>query len=268
MGLMLVASSGVAQTRVLFMGWNVESGDNDDMVIAEQLKEFEGYDLFGLCEVMQENATLYAESVGYGEGAYGRETDYDFRLGTTGRSDRLLAIWDEDRFEYLDHQELLRVEKNGVIYRLNDGNHRSPLAVKLKLKSLNVDFWFMVNHLARGNENLRQEQAEGLRIWAEDQTLPVIAVGGYNFDYNIDEGKGNQGLTNLLEGSTVEWVKPETLYKTSLHPRYNGILDFIFVAHVPDNWYFESKILRDGFTGPDDERVSDHRPVEGVLFIR
>ena len=40
-----------------------------------------------------------------------------------------------------------------------------------------------VNHLARGNAELRQEQAKALRLWAADQELPIIGIGDYNFDF-------------------------------------------------------------------------------------
>ena len=47
--------------RLAVLGWNVESGDNDPAVIAEQLKELAGYDIYMLCEVHPDNLPLYAQ---------------------------------------------------------------------------------------------------------------------------------------------------------------------------------------------------------------
>lgn len=44
-----------------------------------------------------------------------------------------------------------------------------------------MEFLFMVNHLTRGNQDIRRKQAEGLREWARLQTVPVIAAGDYSF---------------------------------------------------------------------------------------
>lgn len=78
----------------------------------------------------------------------------------------------------------------------------------------------MVNHLARTN-TLRQ-QATGLKDWADQQQLPVIAVGDYNFDYNIDDDEGNQAMENMLAGDVWKWIFPDHAYKTQGSREYNS----------------------------------------------
>ncbi len=264
----LLVLSIQADTRILILGWNLESGDNDPHYIADQLEALEGYDLFGLTEVNAGNAQTYAEAVEWGEGAYGRESKFEYRVSDSGSGDRMMIVWDAARFDLIEIEELTQTSDGTNTYTLNDGNHRSPFVAEFHLQGTSTRFLFMVNHLARVNANLRQEQATGLTVWAQQQTLPILAAGDYNFDYNIDNGRGNAAFHNFVAPGVFDWVQPGRLEKTSLHPRYNGILDFFFVAHQPSHWQVDSKILFDGFTPPDDASKSDHRPVEGKVLIQ
>jgi len=258
---LFLVSESTAQKRILILSWNVESGGNDAATIEEQLRTFEGYDIVGLCEVRADNAARYADAVEDGEGAFNRVGKFDYRLGQSGRADRMMVAWDVRRFDLVGEP----VELDSI----NDGNHRSPFLVKLRLRDHDETFLFMVNHLARGNASLRQQQATRLNNWVRTQSIPVIAVGDYNFDYNIDDGKGNQAMENMLSPGLFAWVKPSELYKTNANPKYNGILDFVFLANKPDHWEINSKILVDGegFSFPDDDMKSDHRPVQARIFI-
>ena len=125
----------------------------------------------------------------------------------------------------------------------------------------------MVNHLARGKTALRNRQGTGLGVWAAQQDLPVIAVGDYNFDYEIDTGEGNRGMRNMLSSGLWEWVRPAELCKTGASNRYYSVLDFVFVAHRPDHWRVDSRILVDGFPFIEPRKRSDHRPVRGRVLI-
>jgi hypothetical protein len=83
-----------------------------------------------------------------------------------------------------------------------------------------LDFIFMVNHLNRGNEERRRAQAAGLREWAEDQTLPVVAVGDYNFDFSFRNLTGNQSMAIFFDDESDReakwhWVIPDAVYSTS-----------------------------------------------------
>lgn len=250
----------LAQKRILVLSWNVESGDNDPATIAQQIEDFEGYDIIGLTEVKLDNATDYADAASAGEGAKGSsQADFRHAISRSGGGDRMMIAWDNRRFELIgDTQEL---------NDLNDGNHRSPQFAQFKLGNTDVEFLFMVNHLARSNGALREQQATGLKEWAEKQQLPVIAVGDYNFDYDIDEGEGNQAMRNMLEGNVWQWVRPQRLNKTQASGKFNSVLDFIFIANMPDTWKLDSSIITVGFPSDDDNLRSDHRPLEGRILI-
>ena len=125
----------------------------------------------------------------------------------------------------------------------------------------------MVNHLARGSTDIRDEQAIGLRQWAEMQTLPVIAVGDYNFDYRIDDGEGNIAMGLFLTNNIWKWVKPDRLHQTQGSQRFYSVLDFIFTANMPNNWIADSSILIDNPTSNDLVNTSDHRPIEARFLI-
>lgn len=225
-----------------------------------QLEDFEGYDIVGLTEVKEANAALYTQAASFGEGAKGSATtDFKYVTGTTGGADRMVILWDNKRFEKIGQLQELS--------NLNPGNYRAPLFVRLKLRNTSIEFLFMVNHLARGNSQVRQQQATGLKNWAAQQSLPVIAVGDYNFDYNIDDGKGNQAMDNMLVGNVWKWIYPNRVYKTQGSRSYNGLLDFIFVANQPASWEIDSRIITEGFLDMYNDRRGDHRPVEGRVLI-
>jgi hypothetical protein len=248
------------RVRILLLGWNVESGGNDPTVIADQLKAFEGYDLIGLTEVKKDNAAKYAQAAGDGEGAKGSaQADFKHKVSSTGGSDRMVIIWDNKRFKLIgDAKE---------ITELSEGNHRAPFYAQFKIKGTPTEFIFMVNHLARGKSTLRQKQAKGLSDWAATQTLPIIAVGDYNFDYSVDTGEGNEGFNKMLEAGVFEWVVPDDLFKTQSTDRYMGVLDFMFIANKPANWKVSSKILTRENPFPDNDKTSDHRPIQGRVLI-
>jgi len=257
--LVLVGES-FAQKRILILSWNVESSKNNPNIISEELEKFEGYDIIGLTEVNANNASKYVRAVAVGEGAKNSANPiFNFRIGTTGGSDRMMIIWDAKRFDLIGETQ--------EIHELSEGNHRAPFLGRFKLKNTDIEFIFMVNHLARVNSELRQRQATGLSEWVTQQTLPVIAIGDYNFDYDIDDGEGNIAMNNMLSSGAFKWVRPPELFQTQESPRFFSVLDFIFIAHKPSNWAVSSKILNVVFPFPADPDNSDHRPVQARILI-
>lgn len=255
---LLVSLEISGQKRLLVLSWNVESGGNDAQTIAKRLADFEGYDIYGLTEVRSSNFQKYATAAAVGEGAKSSEsTDFDFVTSNSGGADRMMIIWDNKRFEKTgDAQELSE---------LNEGGHRAPLFCRFKIRGTDIEFIVMVNHLARGNSSLRNRQASGLAEWVTNQAVPVIAVGDYNFDFDIDDGQGNTGFNNMLEGGNWSWLKPERLYQTQMSPRFHSVLDFIFIANMP-TWEASSRILSSHPVG-DANKESDHRPIEAHFYI-
>jgi hypothetical protein len=108
----------------------------------------------------------------------------------------------------------------------------------------------------------------GLREWAERQVLPVIAVGDFNFDYEVPAGPGNAAFASFTLDQAFKWVKPADLLTTNWSDRnqdnindFNSILDFAFVSGAARLWNASSQIVvRDG-DFPDNASTSDHRPI-------
>lgn len=153
---------------------------------------------------------------------------------------------------------------------LNDWRHRSPLVARFRGKQSGVKFLFVTVHLARGNAKLRTEQARGLREWAWDQQLPVVAIGDFNMDYDFATGQGNEAFAELQEGEVWEWVRPAELIDTNWSDdngtdRYPDSMldfDFAFVAGAASAWDCECHVIVRPGDFPDDERTADYRPVE------
>lgn len=127
----------------------------------------------------------------------------------------------------------------------------------------------MVNHLYRSRNDRRHQQATLLNEWAQTQTAPIVAVGDYNFDWDIANGESDhdQGYDNMTADGVFEWVQPATLIKTQCCPRFNSILDFVFVAGDALGWTATSEIaeIRGGYCTTNNSTESDHRPVFAFL---
>jgi len=243
-----------AQGTITAVSWNVESGGAQRAVVAERIRAYQEVDLWGLSEVeSDQDAAAFERAAEEGEGA-------DFRriTGTTGGTDRLSIVYDADRFTLVRHFELSDI---------NPGMVRAPLVAHLRERATGREFLFMVNHLYRGNAQARHRQAEQLNAWGRSQTLPVIAVGDYNFDWEVNGGDAahDRGYDNLTREGVFTWVRPATLVKTNCSPQYNSVLDFVFVNQAARGWRGESWIDVVPGDCPDGPQKSDHRPVRAVF---
>lgn len=244
-----------AQTLTV-VSWNVESGGSNDQTIRQRIAGFQGVDLWGLSEVPGTNSAGVFEA-----GAEdGENANFEKVVGTTGGGDRLAIIFNAQRFRLVRSQELMDI---------NEGNHRAPLVVELQEIASNRNLLFMVNHLARGNADLRRRQATKLNVWVRTQTLPVIAVGDYNFDWDVVGGDQNHdlGYDNMINSGAWTWVRPATLIKSQCSPQFNSVLDFIFVSSPAQGWSGTSEILVEPNDCVSSSLTSDHRPVRGIFNL-
>jgi hypothetical protein len=247
-----------ATTPLTIMSWNVESGGSDAVTIAGQIAAFDGVALWGLSEVNgDDDALLYETGAEVGEAAtFARVT------GTTGGGDRLVALYDDDRFDLLGSGKL---DETNV-----GGNVRASLVVTLEETASGLQFLFMVNHLYRTNDDGRHTQATLLNEWASNQTLPVIAVGDYNFDWDVTTEAHDLGYDIMVVDDVWEWLKPVALVTTQCSGwpcGFNSVLDFVFVAGAARDWQATSEIVVREGDFPDDTTTSDHRPVKAVLAL-
>lgn len=149
---------------------------------------------------------------------------------------------------------------------------RVPRTVKLLNKTNSVTFWVIANHLARGEKELRTEQAKMLRKWAKDSIEPVIAANEFNFDFNFRLQKGNAGFDAMMEGNVWTWLLPNLFIDSNWSDdrqitdrrvdRYpDSILNLVFAANEARNWRGKSTVVLRPSDFPDSDKTTDHRPL-------
>ena len=240
------------------LAWNIESDGAAPAVIAKQLKQLSGHQIYALSEVPKNEFDRLQKAVG---------EDFKSINGTHKENDCLQLIYDATRLELITWQE---VDEFGDI-KFNRENRalRSPLYAQFKDKTTDKIFQVVVNHLARGNAEFRTNQAIGLREWARNQTRPTIAIGDFNFDFEFKSRQGNRAFTEFMRDGVWKWVEPKTLIDTNWYDRdkdgvddYPGsMLDFAFVAGAAKEfkWHCDVVVREGDF--PDDDKTSDHRPI-------
>lgn len=257
--LMLLRPAPAAELKIV--SFNVESGyrpHSDLSTIAAQLRRYRTVDLWALSEV---NPSGWTDTL-LRAAELGASARFGAVAGTTSH-DRLLILYNTHRLELLASFELMEMQEGS--------GGRAPLVARLRERASGREFLFMANHLHRTDGAKRRRQAAALNRWAREQSLPVIAAGDYNFDWNIEAGTGPQrdpGFDLMTADDVFAWIRPDTLVSTQCNPNYNSVLDFVFVSGEAKQWTRESSILE---TDPaycvDTPRTSDHRPVEAVIVV-
>jgi endonuclease/exonuclease/phosphatase family metal-dependent hydrolase len=218
------------------------------------------YDIYALSEVDPVDFEVFRRACG---------DLYKSLNSATGNDDRLQIIFNGDRFELDGQEEMNRYRE----FEMNNGNHRSPLMVRLRERSTGRVFQVVANHLARGKDNVRNRQAIGLREWARDQTLPTITIGDFNLDYDFHTMRGNQAFIEIQRDNLWQWVKPREMIDTNWSdPDGDGkdnfpdsMLDFAFVAGPAKSWKAECSVLVEENDFPDGPGKSDHRPIQLIV---
>jgi endonuclease/exonuclease/phosphatase family metal-dependent hydrolase len=249
------SAAGAQDRRVTIVSWNVESGGADTAAIAARMRTFEGVDVWGLSEVQNDAwATQFARAAADGEGA-----SFARVLGTTGNTDRLAIVYNTGRLALVRSFELPEINVSGTV--------RAPLVAHLRETATGDEFLFMVNHLYRSDSAGRHQQAQLLNAWARTQTLPVIAVGDYNFDWRVQGGdqSHDRGYDLMIADSAFTWVRPTQIVRSQCDAGFDSVLDFVFVNPAARAWTGSAEIL----VAPGDcgnaARNPDHRPVRAVF---
>ena len=251
-------STGDVPFSLKFLSWNVESEGSDPATITKELASLGNYDLIALTEVLPGAAKEFCTACG---------DSYNYILTDSGRNDRMMLIYNRNSLNFVRKFEL-----DDINYKYR---YRSPLVGQFKEPLSGKELLVMVNHLARGKEKIRQVQAKDLVKWGREQTMPVIALGDYNFDYVFDTRKGNEAFRLFMKDNVWQWIEPIELIDTNWYDNpeqpdgkddYPGsMLDFGFVAGPAKKWRTSCKVIvRDG-DFPDNEKTSDHRPFEVIV---
>lgn len=247
----------MAGEKLTVVSYNVESGDADPAVVGVRVADFLGVDIWGFSEVKDATwATTFEAAAAVGESAAFRSV-----LGTTGREDRLLIVYNDTRLQMIEHFELHRINSLR--------NVRSSLVARLRLRSTGQEFLFMVNHLWRGSERGRHKQAQKLNDWARGQSLPVIAVGDYNFDWDVTDGDSDhdEGYDLMTDDGVFQWTRPAQLHPSQTNPSFQSVLDFVFTAGAAQAWPARSEIIVQPGDAPDNAQISDHRPLKAEFDL-
>lgn len=250
-------TSAPAPTPFTVVALNVESGGSDAGSVAEDtVAPIQGETLFAFEEVEYESdAELLVAAMNDGD------QNLDFVFGTTGRDDKLVLAWDDDRFALVSTEELHEMN-------IPNGTVRSPLVGRMLDRVDGTEFLFVVNHLWRTEAESRHEQAELLNAWGAEQTLPIVTAGDFNFDWEVDGSDHDEGYDNLVADDVFAWVRPDPLLRTQCSDFYDSVLDFVFVGGAARDWDATSEILY-----PEDDycraarrdNYSDHRPVSATF---
>ncbi|MGF1492666.1 MAG: endonuclease/exonuclease/phosphatase family protein [Microcoleaceae cyanobacterium] len=251
------------------VGFNVESGDADPEFIANRyIKPINQAELWGFSEVKDQTwvdqFVLAARNQPSGLSRFMPAQPMSFRsiFGSTGNSDRLAILYDSTQLEQLESYELETINIGGRV--------RAPLVAQFRFKPTGTEFLFVVNHLYRTDAAGRHRQAQLLNQWAQQQSLPIVAVGDYNFDWDVvrGENKRDKGYDLMTQNGVFTWIRPTNLVATYCSKRYSSILDFVFVAGGAKNWPASAEVLYpEAEYCPDDQRKSDHRPMQATFQI-
>lgn len=292
----LILTAPVLADEFRILAWNVESNRpdsppvSDATVISSELADMlskpeTAAQIVALTEVEPKEFEIYRAAAAKG---FGKQVD--FVTSATGgfrESDSMMLLVDATRFEIDTTLELHRF--GGIRGNFNNAEDpnapeygryraRSPLAVRIIDKTNDKPFWVIVNHLARGEAELRTDQARMLAKWAEKIGEPAISAGDHNFDFDFKTQKGNPGFDAMISGEVWSWVKPDPLIDSNWSDdrritdrrvdRYpDSILDFIFVANEAKSWNPKSNVVVRPGDFPDNDKTSDHRPILGVFQI-
>lgn len=274
------------------LSWNVESNRpgqspvSDPATIAAEIRQLASaestrFSVLVLSEVEPSTVDRFQSAA-----AEGLAATVDFVTSASGGfadTDSLMLLVDSSKFEIWNALEIhryggLKGNFNNPADASESGalRARSPLAVRLAFKSNGATFWVIANHLARGEEDLRTEQARLLRQWAMDFQEPIIAAGDFNFDFDFKTQQGNAGFQAMMEGDVWTWLKPDPLVDSNWSDdrqikdrrvdRYpDSILDFVFVANDAKKWNGVSNVVVRPEDFPDSDKTSDHRPLMTVF---
>lgn len=240
-----IGAAGAGTLAVV--GFNVDSDDASDDFIAAQLAKSVGVDIWGLTEVWDKRDWPKTLKLGAETGA---DAAYGSILGTTGGNERSMILFRIDRLELLAQEEVTEAQASD--------REAAPLVARLRLID-GPEFLFMVVKLSE-QDSRRRKQIEGLAAWANRQTLPVVAIGSFYFELDVDNPV-DPDLNTLLATTGWAWVRPESGIGTWCGDR-GRITDNVLVGGGATVWEGTAAVMypQSNYC-PDSVRSSDHRPL-------
>lgn len=241
----LITSVAGAETLAV-VGFNVDSDDASDDFISAQLRKSEGIDLWGLTEVWQKQDWPETLRIGAEQGG---DAEFGSLIGSTGANDRMLILYRRDRLELIASEEVLQARATV--------QHAAPLAARFRVTG-GPEFLFVVANFS-DQADRRARQSAGLAAWAAAQTLPVVAVGSFNFDLGVDGG--DPEFDGFLASAGWRWLRPQPNLGTWCGKR-GRVADNVLLGGDARSWSSDASVMfpQNNYC-PDSGRSSDHRPV-------
>lgn len=258
----LISPSATSAADLCLVGWNLESGGSAQTRLNEVASRNADCDIWGLSEVAGPDVLAgLADAISK---ASGRKLDWVMsntsRTGPSGAADFQGLVYDSSR---------LVLERIEEMYELSLGGGRGPLLGYFRFQQGDgKPFIAMVNHLHRGNAAKRLQQAKMLNAWVSNVHTPVVAIGDYNVDWTLPDGRDRHpSFDALVAGGHFQWIKPSPLIPTTCYEPKPGILDLVLAGGEARSWTAISTVLEPNGYCPDGPEGSDHRPVKAIFRI-
>ncbi len=256
--------------NLALLHWNVQGDGSDAEYVARDLVDMGQYHVVALSSVDQPQTfeTIIKQKW---------PNKFDRFQSRSGRipgasSRHLMIVYDYERLYLVSKTELEEVD--GIKTAKDD--YPFPLVAHLRDKTDDQEFFLILAHLLPDDDEFRLQQASALQTWAEKKAEPVVVMGSLNFQYNVDNAQGNQSFDELQKNGTYKWIKPLTWIDTEWldtegdgQNELEGILsDLVFVAGRARSWPATCRVIKRSRDFPDNERSSNHRPIELILKTR
>ena len=268
----LLAATPVQADAKKVATFNAESSaDTHWFEVAKTIRAAGKVDVWALQEVeSRATAARYTEAAA----AWGRHS-YRYVISESGEirsphrsNDFLAVIYNSSELRHLETVELhvIRSEPNGNRLGKAAWRLRGALFARLYDYSSGTEFYVGNVHLkcCEEGQEIRSHQARLLMEWIRRIDVPVILVGDFNIPVKPDSEDGNQssGAFRTLV-RTMHWLRPSNPTKTQCDPKYDSMLDHVFLKSEGNVRTESVDILQPTGAYCDAERIggSDHRPV-------
>lgn len=243
-------SFSATNQSVSFIGYNVEAGYKPDSqleTVLDYLDRLPRSTVYALTELTLSWSDEIAAHLG-------ENYQYLINQNIDDNADAMAIFYDASRLTLSEAYErgfgVHKYERKMVYGKFTD-------------TETNKTFAIVVNHLMRGKgatDIKRQAQAVNLQSWVMEQKVPVIGLGDYNFDLDVETGNANPAYYLFTKHDHWRWIKPSKVVRTGCHKGYNSVLDFAFVSGSVRS--AKSEIMfQDEIYCEDDARKPDHRPI-------
>ena len=228
----------------VLVSWNIQSSQSAPDTIAQQMALFDGVDIWVLQEVNAKETGYYRAGAEDGEAA-----SFGMVMSSAGDGNHLLTLYDLSRFILIATHELADINTTG--------NVRPALVLHLMDIETGAEFLLVNNHLYSSKPDQRAIQATLLRKWADDQSLPAITAGDFNFEPTASD----PAYLNMTIGDAWSWIDPEQLVASLPSGK---LVDHVFTAGTARDWPVSTQVItREG--DADSAVNADHKPIIALI---